>query len=113
MEEKQIYFPSDKHEKALGHVLLRCAPAPTVTGLTENSPVTDSIPQELQVPRLRSALSALPGAGFLSAVFVQTQGYGSFSLRSRPSVHRQPRSKGPFLRTSPFSASRGRRAGAR
>lgn len=32
-----MYFPSDKHEKPLGHALLLCARAPTVTALTESS----------------------------------------------------------------------------
>lgn len=52
MEEKEINFPSEEHEKAQDQLLLLCVPRSANLGLTENSPFPESAPQELQVRRV-------------------------------------------------------------
>lgn len=68
MEEKEINFPSEKHEMVLDQMLLLCVPRSTNLGLTENSPFPESAPQEVQVLWVWSALSPHPDAGFLLPV---------------------------------------------
>ncbi|XP_009281954.1 PREDICTED: signal recognition particle 14 kDa protein [Aptenodytes forsteri] len=59
MEEKEINFPSEKHEVALDQMLLLCVPRSTNLGLTENSPFPESAPQEIQVLRFLTELTRL------------------------------------------------------
>ncbi|XP_009319276.1 PREDICTED: signal recognition particle 14 kDa protein [Pygoscelis adeliae] len=59
MEEKEINFPSEKHEVALDQMLLLRVPRSTNLGLTENSPFPESAPQEIRVLRFLTELTRL------------------------------------------------------